>query len=394
MDQNVDNTGLADGVEDNESTGTAPKAVVLARPKPKRKRRWLRTALLIAGPLIVIVGGAWWYFSGGRYVSTDNAYVHADMVAISPQVSGPIADVRVHENEHVDKGDVLFQIQVRPFEIAVAEAKANLGTVRQDVQSLKATYAQQQQDLQLAKINFDYAQRTFDRQSALSKRSVVSQATLDQARNALDTAHQQIAVQQEAMQTTLAKLGGSTDTPIKETPQYLQAQAALDKAQLDLAHATVKAPFAGVASNVPQPGQYVAPGGAVMSLVSDANVWIDANFKEIQLTYVKPDQPVEIWVDTYPDKVWRGTVKSVAPATGSEFSVLPAQNATGNWVKVVQRIPVRIAVDSTQHGPQLRAGMSTEVEIDTHHSRLPSLFAWLGGAGESTAEAGTMEAAR
>ncbi len=365
----------------------------------KRKRRWLRPLLLIAGPLAVIVGGAWWYYSGGRYISTDNAYVHADMVAISPQVSGPIAAVSVHENQHVNQGDVLFSIDQRPYQIAVEQAKANLASVRQDMQSLKATYEQQKDNVQLSRITLDYAHRRFDRQSALNKNSVVSEATLDDAKSVLETARQQLVVQQQAIQTTLAKLGGSADTPAEKMPQYRQAQAALDKAELDLAHATVKAPFTGVASNTPDLGQYVTPGSAVMSLVSAENMWIDANFKEIQLTHVSPGQSVDIWVDTYPDKIWHGSVKSVAPATGAEFSVIPAQNATGNWVKVVQRIPVRIAVENSDAGPKLRAGMSTEVEIDTHHQReLPGFaktaMSWVDALTGTQAQAGTREAVR
>ncbi len=396
MDQRVTETGLAPEVEDADPAATAAPAVLLTPVKPKARRRWLRPLLLIAGPLAVIIGGAWWYYTGGRYVETDNAYVQADMVAVSPQISGSISDVAVHENQHVQAGDVLFHVERRPFEIAVEQAKANLAETAQDLNALKETYKQQQESLALAKINFDYAQRKYDRQAALEKNSVVSQQTLDDTKNALDAARQQVVLDSQAMQTTLAKLGGSADTAVEAIPQYLQAKAALDKAQLDLAHTNVKAPFDGVASNLPQPGQYVAPGGAVMSLVSAQNLWIDANFKEIQLTYVKPGQKVDIWVDTYPDKVWHGTVKSLAPATGAEFSVIPAQNATGNWVKVVQRIPVRIAVDASQDAEILRAGMSTEVEIDTHHQReLPGLvktaLSWFG---DGAAKASTVETAK
>jgi membrane fusion protein (multidrug efflux system) len=394
MDKPVNEPVLPAEAEDSEAPEAAETRAVPQTPPRPARRRWLRPLLLLAGPLAVIIGGAWWYYSGGRYVSTDNAYVQADMVAISPQVSGPIAEVAVRENQAVKAGDVLFRIERRPFEIAVEQAKANLASTAQDLNSLKATYKQQQDSLKLAEINLDYAQRKFDRQATLGKNNVVSQQTLDDTRNALDTARQQVVLDRQAMQTPLARLGGSADTPVEAIPQYLQAKAALDKAELDLQHTTVVAPFNGVASNMPQPGQYVAPGGAVMSLVSTDNLWIDANFKEIQLTYVKPGQEVDIWVDTYPDKVWHGTVRSVSPATGSEFSVIPAQNATGNWVKVVQRIPVRIAVDAADGGETLRAGMSTEVEIDTHHQRpLPGFvktaLSWFG---QSSAQASTAEA--
>jgi membrane fusion protein (multidrug efflux system) len=393
MDQKVSDAELPAPAEARDVVVAADQNEASRAAAAPNRHRWLRPLLLIAGPLAVILGGIYWYYSGGRYVSTDNAYVQADMVAISPQVSGPISAVLVHENQRVEKGDVLFTIDEQPYRIAIEQAKANLASTRQDIESLKATYQQQKGNLELAKINLDYAQRRYDRQAPLEKHSFVSQATLDDARNALDTARQQTVLQQREMQTTLAKLGGSVDTPVEQIPQYMQAKAALDKAELDLAHTTVKAPFAGIASNMPQPGQYVAPGGAVMSLVSAENLWIDANYKEDQLTHVKPGQKVEIWIDTYPDRVWHGTVKSVAPATGAEFSVLPAQNATGNWVKVVQRIPVRIAVDRAGDAPQLRAGMSTEVEIDTHYQRkLPTALSWLGFlTGETTAQASTRD---
>jgi membrane fusion protein (multidrug efflux system) len=367
MDKPANEPVLPAEIKDTETAETLSRAV-MQTPRSAH-RRWLRPLLLLAGPLVVIVGGAWWYYSGGRYVSTDNAYVQAAMVAVSPQISGPISEVAVRENQEVKVGDILFRIERRPFEIVVEQAKANLASTAQDLNSLKETYRQQQDSLKLAEINLGYAQRKFDRQAALEKHSVVSQQTLDDTRNALDTARQQVVLDRQAMQTTLARLGGTADAPVEAIPQYLEAKAALDKAELDLLHTTVVAPFNGVASNMPQPGQYVAPGGAIMSLVAKDNLWIDANFKEIQLTYVKPGQEVEIWVDTYPDKVWRGTVRSMAPATGSEFSVIPAQNATGNWVKVVRRIPVRIAVEPSADGETLRAGMSTEVEIDTHHQR-------------------------
>jgi len=393
MDQKVSDAELPAPAEARDVVVAPDRNEAPQGAAAPNRRRWLRPLLLIAGPLAVILGGIYWYYSGGRYVSTDNAYVQADMVAVSPQVSGPISAVLVHENQRVEKGDVLFRIDEQPYRIAIEQAKANLASTRQDIESLKATYQQQKENLQLAKINLTYAQRRYDRQAPLEKNNYLSQATLDEAKNALEAARQQTVLQQQEMQTTLAKLGGSVDTPVEQIPQYMQAKAALDKAELDLAHTIVKAPFTGIASNMPQPGQYVAPGGAVMSLVSAENLWIDANYKEDQLTHVQPGQEVEIWIDTYPDRVWHGTVKSVAPATGAEFSVLPAQNATGNWVKVVQRIPVRIAVHSEEDAPQLRAGMSTEVEIDTHYQRkLPTALSWLGFlTGETTAQASTRD---
>lgn len=378
MAQNVD--------QNNQSEDRTPAAPV------KRKRRILRPLLLIVGPVAVIVGGAYWYYSGGRYVGTENAYIHADMVAVSPQVAGPITHVMIHENQQVHKGDVLFQIDPEPFKLAIEQAKANLDSVRQDLNELKEKYAEQEANLKLDRINRDYAQRTYNRQSKLIKSHVVSQAKLDESKNALDAARQRISVDKQALRTTLVKLGGSADVDITTLPQYQKAKAAIDQAELDLAHTTVVAPFDGVIGNKPEPGAYVSPGTSAVSLVSSNALWIDANFKEVDLTYVKPGQEVEVSVDTYPDHKWHGVVQSLSPATGAEFSVLPAQNATGNWVKVVQRIPVRIEIDQTADQPELRAGMSTEVEIDTHHKRkLPNFaqvaLSWVGvGQAEASPE--------
>lgn len=377
MNERVDNAAGSEGSADVAA--------------PKRKRRWLRPILLVLGPVAVIVGGAYWYYSGGRFIETENAYIHADMVAISPQVSGQVADVLVHENQQVKKGDVLLRLDQDPFTIAVEQAQANLSSVRQDMNALKQGYAEQQGSLELAKIKLEYAQRTYARQSQLSKKNVVSKAAFDDSQNAVASAKQQIALDRQAMQTTLAKLGGSVDTPVEQLPQYQQAKAALDQAELDLAHTVITAPFDGVVTNKPEPGAYITPGKAVASLISTKSMWIDANFKEVDLTYLETGQEVSVTVDAYPDHEWKGMVQSVSPATGAEFSVLPAQNATGNWVKVVQRVPVRIELELTDSQPILRAGMSTVVEVDTHHKREMPAFAQtaLSWVGINQAEAGT-----
>ncbi|WP_417811593.1 HlyD family secretion protein [Thalassospira alkalitolerans] len=376
MTQNLENAGASAGNEQNVA---------------KRKKRWLRPVLLLVGPLAVIAGGAYWYYSGGRFIGTENAYIHADMVAISPQIDGPIKEILIHENQRVEKGDVLFRIDPRPFQIAVERAHADLAATRQEIEALRQSYEELQGSLELAKINLDFAKKKFDRQSALRKNNVTSQASLDEAQNALLAAKQRIILDQRAMKTTLAKLGGRFDTPVEDLPQYQQAKFALEQAELDLTHTEITAPFRGVISNKPEEGAYVKAGEAMASLVSSDVIWIDANFKEVDLTYLKPGQEAEISVDAYPGKVWHGAVHSLAPATGAEFSVIPAQNATGNWVKVVQRVPVRIAVDIETGGPELRAGMSTEIEVDTHHKREIPAFATvaLGWIGINQAEAGT-----
>ncbi|HKK04563.1 MAG TPA: HlyD family secretion protein [Gammaproteobacteria bacterium] len=346
-----------------------------------QRRRQVRRILLVGGPVVVLLLVGYFYLFGGRYISTENAYVKADKVAISAQVEGPIASVDVNENEHVDKGQVLFRLDKRPFEIALSRAQAALRNARADVTGLKANYAQKQEELSLARQDIDLADHDYKRQLGLARHKVSSQTRLDQAQRALVAAKQHVVAVQQALAKLRAQLGGNPQLPAEQQPRIQQAQAAVDQASLDLEHATVRAPFAGVASNTPEPGQYVKAAQPVMSVVADHHFWIEANYKETDLTYVRPGQAVEIDVDTYPGHTWRGKVASISPATGAEFSVLPAQNTTGNWVKVVQRIPVRISVKDSQKDAPLRAGMSTEVEIDTGYHRLPGfLQGWFGSS--------------
>ena len=351
-------------VESGTSESAAPEPAVAPR-------RRLRALLLWAGSLLVLCVAGFFYLTGGRYVSTDNAYVKADKVAISPQVEGTLVEVDVSENQAVKKGQLLFRIDPASYEIALQQADAQLDTVRTDLLALKAQYRQSQAELQLAESNEAYARREWQRQSDLGKRKLTSQATLDQARHTLDQATQNSRASREQLARLQAQLGGDADRPIENHPRYRAALAARQRAALDLSNTRVRAPFTGVAGNTPEPGAYVKPGSAVMSLVASGNVWVEANFKETDLTHVRPGQPVTLYVDTYPDAQWHGRVASLSQATGAEFSVLPPQNATGNWVKVVQRIPVRIAVDTIGGERVLRAGMSTEVEIDT--GRYPAL---------------------
>jgi len=359
--------------------GGAP-APAKARGGPQRRRR-IRRILLVGGPVVVLLVVGYFYLFGGRYISTENAYVKADKVAISAQVEGPIAEVDVDENEHVDQGQVLLRLDQRPFQIALARAKAQLHNARADVGGLKANYAQKQDELKLAEEDIDLAAHDYKRQLGLAKRQVSSQTRLDKAQRALVAAKQHVVAVRQALAKLRAELGGDPSLPTEQQPRVAQAQAAVDQAELDVQHTTVRAPFAGVASNTPEPGQYVRPGEAVMSVVADHHFWIEANYKETALTHVKPGQPVAIDIDTYPGRRWHGKVASISPATGAEFSVLPAQNTTGNWVKVVQRIPVRISVQDSAKDAPLRAGMSTEVEIDTGYHRLPGFLQdWFGGS--------------
>ncbi len=356
-------------------------------PRLAAPSRWLRRFLLFLGPLVVAIVGGYLYATGGRYVSTENAYVKADKVMIAAEVTGLISEVTVRENQRVGMGDVLFRIDDRPYHIALAEAEARLAGLRDEIESLKGSYRQKQEELALARTNLAFAETEFERQSKLVVSAVVSRSKHDAARHDFDVARQRIRVTEQEMAQIRAQLAGDPDIPAERHPRFLTAKAALDRAALDLQRTIVRAPFAGIANNTPQVGQQVIGNGPmsspVMSLVADTGLWIEANFKETDLAYVRPGQPVTIYVDTYPDREWQGMVESLSQATGAEFSIIPPQNATGNWVKVVQRIPVRIAVERNGRDTQLRSGMSTTVEIDTRHRRpLPGFvrtaLSWFG----------------
>ena len=354
--------GLADEVA---APALAPALARLRHPKT------LRRVLLTAGPVLVLAGALFVYATGGRYISTDDAYVHAGKLTVATDVSGIVANVAVKESQQVDKGQVLFTLDQEPFQIALAGAQANLGTVRNQLTTLQATYRQKQAQIEQAKTDVAFYETTFQRQQDLLKRGVASQAAYDQARRDLDSARQKVTMAQSDAQATLAQLGGNADAPIEQNPNYLAAQAQVDKAQRDLRRTTVLAPIPGIVTNVDalQVGEYLPAAQAAFSLVSSADVWIEANPKESDLTYLKPGAPAVVTIDAYPGREWQATVTSLRPATGTEFSVLPAQNATGNWVKVVQRVPIRLAVQMPADAPELRTGMSATVEIDTGHRR-------------------------
>ncbi|WP_421998513.1 HlyD family secretion protein [Reyranella sp.] len=344
----------------------------VAAPTGEKKRRFnRRRLLLVAGPLVVVAAALFAYLSGGRYVSTDNAYVQAGKVTVATDVSGIVASVAVKDNQTVEKGQVLFTLDTEPFRIALAGAEANLGTVKNQLATLKATY--RQKEAQVAQANTDAAfyETAFKRQQDLLKRGVASQAAYDQAKRDLDAARERVLVTQHDAEATLAQLGGDANAPIEQDAAYLGAQAQVDKAKRDLSHTTVTASVPGVVTNVDalQVGEYLPAAQPAFSLVASSDVWIEANPKESDLNHLKVGEPAVVRVDAYPGREWQGTVTSLSPATGTEFSVLPAQNATGNWVKVVQRVPVRLAVQMPADAPPLRTGMSANVEIDTGHRR-------------------------
>ena len=340
-------------------------------------RRRMRFILLVVVPIVAIVAGLWLYMLGGRFVSTDDAYIHAAKLMVSTDVSGLVNEVDVREGQPVKAGDVLFRVDPRQFQIALDNAKANMAQIGLSIEAMKQDYKRMLDDVaaQQAKVNLD--QVTYERDVALLKNNSVSRAEYDQARLNLDSDNARLESLSKLAQVQLRRLGGNPDLSVEEHPQYMQAKAQVDEAQRQLDHTVVRAPFDGVATQVDalQPGTYLVAQTAALTntgavaLVATNDLWIDANMKETDLTHVKVGDPVKFNVDTYPAHVFTGTVASIAPAAGSEFSILPPQNSSGNWVKVVQRIPVRIHVNPTPEALRLRAGMSVTVSIDTGHRR-------------------------
>lgn len=356
--------------------------------RPRRRRKWIRWSLFALAPVVLIVGG-YWYVTGGQVMSTDDAYVNAEKVAISTDVSGLVQDVAVHNNQHVNAGDVLYRLDPRQFQIAVDNAKANLAQVGLTLDSMKADYKRMLSDVAAQQAQVDLDQTNFKRAQMLLRTGTTTQAAFDQANYTLQSETSKLQALQEQARVQLARLGGNADTPTPELPQYLQAKAQLDEAQRELDHTVVKAPFSGTVTDVPEtaPGRYLAASTAAFYLVDTDHVWVDANPKETELTYVRPGQPVTVTVDAYPDVEWRGKVQSISPAAAQEFSLLPAQNTSGNWVKVVQRVPMRVHLDpDPKIAALLRAGMSVEVNVNTGHARgLPIFLSSLFG-GEARAQ--------
>jgi membrane fusion protein (multidrug efflux system) len=334
-------------------------------------RRMLRGVLMLGGIAVVAVGGSYAWLSGGRYVSIDNAYTNADKVALSTDVSGEVMDIPVHEGQPVHKGDVLFRLNPRQAQIAVESAKADLAQTRLTLEAMKRDYTRMQRDTAAKAAQVQADQATFDRYNALVGRGDLARSSYDDARYKLASDQQGVASSSMAAEVQLAKLDGNANADVSTLPAYRQGQARLDEAQRQLDDTVVHAPFDGIVTQVPmlQPGMYLPAGTSAFGLISTDRVWIDANPKETELTWVKPGDTVDVTIDTYPGRTWTGVVESISAGSGSQFSIIPAQNASGNWVKVVQRIPLRIAVQTKPGDPPLRAGMSVVADIDTGHTR-------------------------
>jgi membrane fusion protein (multidrug efflux system) len=338
------------------------------------KATWLerhRRSLLIAGPVLILLVAGSFYLNSVRYVSTDNAYVGAARTEISANIAGRVLAIAVKDNQEVRQGDLLFKLDDRDLVITVEDAKARLASTKLQIAALKATYRQHQAEVVAAVETLAYEEHEFERQTRLATQGIASQAQLDQAQHNRAQAQQKVRAVQQEQDNVLAALDHHPDQDVDAHPAVQQAQAALDRAVLNVSYTSVRAAQEGTVSKVEQlqVGDYINAAVPVFALVSKQNVWIEANFKETELTRMQPGQKCTIEVDTYPGKIFHGHVQSISPGTGSSFSLLPPENATGNWVKVVQRLPVRISIDDLDPRLPLRAGLSAEVKVDIHHDR-------------------------
>jgi membrane fusion protein (multidrug efflux system) len=335
------------------------------------KKPLLRRLMFALLPFVLIIG-AYWYVTGGQVVSMDDAYVEAEKVGVSTDVPGIVAEVGVTENQHVEAGQILYRLDDLQLRLALARAEAQIGTVRDALNALKANYRDMQSQIQQAQNDIEYFDTEFHRQQDLLAAHVASQSTFDTARRNLQSAQQKLASLTQQLGAIAANLDDDPTGEVEKKPRYLDAVAQRDEAARQLAHTVVKAPFAGIVTNVPAiaPGKYLQASVMAFYLVASDHVWVVANPKETELTYVRTGQSASVTVDTYPDMQWSGSVESISPAAAQEFSLLPAQNTSGNWVKVVQRVPMRVRIDANDKSlPPLRPGMSVEVDVDTGHSR-------------------------
>lgn len=349
----------------------------------ERQRR--RVVLLLVGPLALLALGLHLYLAGGRIVSTDNAYIRAERLDIATDVPGFVAEVAVAENQIVERGQLLFRLDDEPYRIALAAALARLEGVRNELTTLRATYREKLAELDQARTDVAFYQAQFRRQQDLSARGVAAQMALDQARRDVEAARARVMVAERQAEATLAALGGAADLDPELHPRFQEARAEVDRAERDLRRTRVHAPLAGVVTHVDHlpRGAYLPAARAALVLIATNTIWVEASPKETALTHVRVGNPATVRVDTYPGVRIAARVASISPASAAEFAVLPPQNASGNWVKVVQRIPLRLALDLPDEAPPLRAGMSVIVEIDTGQERslaglLRDLRRWTG----------------
>ena len=354
----------------------------------------LRFILLLCLPAIVISAAAYAYLTGGRYVSTENAYVKADIVQISPDLDGRVTDVLVRDHGRVAVGEVLFRLDPAPFRIAVAKAEADLAKVATTFMHMRAELVEAQTEVGEFRSRIGYYNKTVKRQRNLLKRGVTTRSTADAAELELSVARERLRTARAKVQRLEAALSGNPNLPLPQRALYRERAAVLEGTKLDLARTVIRAPTSGIISNMRlQVGEHLESGDPAFSLIADSTHWVIANLKETELTYIELGQNATVTLDAYPDVKITAVVASISPATGAEFAILPPQNATGNWVKVVQRLPVRLRLEPGPSLGMLRAGMSVKAVIDTERQRdaLVALKSnWSAIAGEKPVDQGVI----
>jgi membrane fusion protein, multidrug efflux system len=351
--------------------GDGPASALVPAISGWKSWQRLRRPLLLMLPIAVAAFGAVMYLAEEPYVSTDNAFVRAAKVTVNARVAGQAVEIAVRDNERVRQGQVLFRIDPEPYQIAVDQAEARLGSARLQIDGLKATYRQQQAELQSARDSAVFDEREYDRKKALVASDFTPRALYERAEANYKVARQHIAAIEQQIASTVVALNGDPGIDIDRHPTVRAAKAQLDRARLDLSYAAVTAPADGIVTRVDdlQVGGFVNAGAAVFSLLSSQRVWIEANFRETGLSHMRPGQEATIDVDAYPDRKFKAHIVSMSPGTGSDFSVLPPENATGNWVKVVQRLPVRLELDDADPYRPLFSGISVTARVDTGYRR-------------------------
>jgi len=344
---------------------------VIRHSLPGRLFRFsLRLFFLLGVPLLVGLGGLHYYASTGRHITTENAYVKARKTAISANLSARVTEVYAEENSRVKAGELLLELDRSALEAELREVEADLAVVKLDIARQRAALVRAKVDIGAAGEDLRYAEIEYARQVRLAETGSGKSTDLDNAQHQVKVAGQQIRQAEARVEELVTGLGGSEKIPDHGMPAWKQAQAAVDRVKLSLTWTRITAPSDGVVVKATvRPGEFVTRGKAIFVLVDQDHPWLEANLKETQLERLVIGMPATIVLDAWPEHIWKARVASVAPATGSEFALLPPQNASGNWVKVVQRLPVRLEIEKTDHAPELRVGMTATVNVDTGQER-------------------------